>query len=58
MNTKKILDEFKKQLTQLYGKRLSAIIPYGSQAKGDFDQNADVEKLARLLKDGTPKRKS
>ncbi|RKY14499.1 MAG: nucleotidyltransferase domain-containing protein, partial [Planctomycetota bacterium] len=45
MNTKKILDEFKKRLAQLCGKRLSAIILYGSQARGDANEDSDIDVL-------------
>ncbi|RKY16990.1 MAG: nucleotidyltransferase domain-containing protein [Planctomycetota bacterium] len=45
MSTKKILEDFRKRLTQLYGKRLSAIILYGSQARGDADEDSDIDVL-------------
>lgn len=38
-----IIYEFSQQLRKLLGKKLSKIIVYGSYARGDFQENSDVD---------------
>lgn len=45
---KKILDELKKGLTELYGPRLKAVYLYGSYARGDYDRNSDLDVMIVL----------
>ena len=40
---KKILRELKKGLVELYGPRLKAVYLYGSYARGDYNQNSDLD---------------
>ncbi len=47
--TKKIAEEFKLQLKVLYGDELSELILFGSQARGDFDDDSDID-FAIILK--------
>jgi len=42
---KDILSEVKKKLKKLYGPKLFDVILYGSYARGDYDQNSDIDLL-------------
>ena len=39
----KILKQFIQEVSQLLGKRLKQIILYGSYARGDYDNNPDID---------------
>lgn len=43
-----ILAELKLRLTELYGERLSQLILFGSQARGDATEDSDVDVLVVL----------
>jgi len=43
-----ILSETKKVLEQMYGKELINVILYGSYARGDYDENSDIDILVVL----------
>ena len=45
---KKILKEFKEEIEKLYGKRLKAIILYGSWARGEAKDESDIDLLIVL----------
>ncbi|MCB9357497.1 MAG: nucleotidyltransferase domain-containing protein [Calditrichaeota bacterium] len=45
---KPILAELKQRLTDLYGERLSQLILFGSQARGDATEDSDVDVLVVL----------
>ena len=45
MSTKKIVEEFRKRLAHLYGEGLSAVILYGSQARGNANEDSDIDVL-------------
>lgn len=45
---KPILAELKQRLTELYGDRLSQLILFGSQARGDATEDSDVDVLVVL----------
>lgn len=47
---KPILNEVKRRLKKIYGKRLKKIILYGSYARGDADDGSDID-LIILLED-------
>jgi len=51
MKTEHILREFRKKAEKLYGKRLKRVILYGSCARGQANEDCDIE-LAIVL-DGT-----
>jgi predicted nucleotidyltransferase len=40
---KKILEELKRKLTELLGDRLKKLILYGSRARGDYDEESDID---------------
>jgi uncharacterized protein len=48
VNIKRLLAEFKKGLVQVYGKRLIAIYLFGSYARGDYDENSDLDVMIVL----------
>ncbi len=50
MKIKELIEEFKKEIENLYGKRLKQIILYGSHARGDFTEDSDIDLLI-ILKD-------
>ena len=45
-----IISQFKTTIQQLYGQRLSKIILFGSYARGDEQENSDIDFLV-ILKD-------
>jgi predicted nucleotidyltransferase len=45
---KPILAELKQRLTELYGERLSQLILFGSQARGDATEDSDIDVLVVL----------
>ena len=48
MRIKEILKEFKKEIENLYGKRLKNIILYGSWARGDATEESDIDLVVVL----------
>lgn len=42
-NIQKLLREFKKELTRIYGERLKGVYLYGSYARGENQQGSDVD---------------
>lgn len=47
-NITRLLEELKKGLSRLYGKRLKAVYLYGSYARGDYDEESDVDVMIVL----------
>ena len=43
-----VLEEFKREIKKLYGKRLRDIILYGSWARGDATEDSDIDVLVIL----------
>ena len=48
MKTKEAIEEFKKDVKKLYGKRLKHIILYGSYARGSATEDSDIDLLVVL----------
>jgi predicted nucleotidyltransferase len=44
----RLLAELKKGLTDLYGKRLKAVYLFGSYARGDYNNNSDLDVMIVL----------
>lgn len=40
---KKVLEELKRNLTELLGERLKKLVLYGSRARGDYDEDSDID---------------
>ena len=47
-NVKQLLTKFKKGLVQVYGERLKAVYLFGSYARGDYDENSDLDVMIIL----------
>ncbi|MCP1381511.1 nucleotidyltransferase domain-containing protein [Runella salmonicolor] len=45
-------NQLKKELFQLYGNNLASLILFGSHARGDFDEESDID-FAIVLRDET-----
>lgn len=43
-----VLTELRERLGRLYGERLSALVLYGSQARGDAEEGSDIDVLVVL----------
>ena len=54
-NVKPLLDEIEKGLKLLFDDKLTNIILYGSYARGDYDDESDVDIFA-LVKDNEPQK--
>jgi len=48
MKIRKVLEEFKREIKKLYGKRLRDIILYGSWARGEATEDSDIDVLVIL----------
>lgn len=48
VQTQQIVQQLKKSLAAFYGARLRSVIVYGSQARGDADQESDIDVLVIL----------
>ena len=48
MKIRMVLEEFKREIKKLYGKRLRDIILYGSWARGDATEDSDIDVLVIL----------
>jgi len=48
MKIKKVLEEFRREIEKLYGKKLRDIILYGSWARGDATEDSDIDVLVIL----------
>ena len=42
-NVKNIIDEFIIEINKILGKRLKKVILYGSYARGDFNEDSDID---------------
>lgn len=47
-NIKSLMAKMKKGLTELYGQRLKAVYLFGSYARGDYNQNSDLDVMIVL----------
>jgi predicted nucleotidyltransferase len=47
-DVRKLLAELKKGLTELYGQRLKAVYLFGSYARGDHNENSDLDVMIVL----------
>ena len=45
---KQLLTKFKKGLVEIYGERLKAVYLFGSYARGDYDENSDLDVMIIL----------
>ncbi len=50
-NLKQLSAEFKKAMQNLYGEQLAQVILYGSYARGDFNEDSDVDFAVILRRD-------
>jgi predicted nucleotidyltransferase len=48
LNIHHLLDELKKGLTELYGTRLKGVYLFGSYARGDYNNNSDLDVMIVL----------
>jgi uncharacterized protein len=53
MNQQLVISDFKSALTNLYGDRLYKIILYGSYARGDYNEESDIDFLVVLNDENT-----
>ena len=44
----KVVQEFKREVSKIYGSRLRKIILYGSYARGDYTEDSDIDLLLVL----------
>ncbi|MBI5565299.1 MAG: nucleotidyltransferase domain-containing protein [Chloroflexi bacterium] len=56
MNLHRVLDDFKTELRQLYGKRLQDVILFGSYARGDAWAGSDIDVMVVLAGEVSPGR--
>ncbi len=54
MNIPEIIPEFKANLQKLYGDNLQSIILYGSWARGEANENSDIDLMVVLTNKITP----
>ena len=54
MDIRAIVEEFKTRIEDLYGRRLSKLILYGSQARGEAADDSDIDLLVVLKGDVAP----
>jgi predicted nucleotidyltransferase len=47
-NVKSLMAKMKKGLTELYGQRLMAVYLFGSYARGDYNENSDLDVMIVL----------
>ena len=47
-DVKQLLTKFKNGLVQVYGERLKAVYLFGSYARGDYDENSDLDVMIIL----------
>jgi len=47
-NVKSLMVKMKKGLTELYGQRLRAVYLFGSYARGDYNENSDLDVMIVL----------
>ncbi len=47
-NVKSLMAKLKKGLTELYGQRLRAVYLFGSYARGDYNENSDLDVMIVL----------
>lgn len=47
-NIEQLLAKLKKGLTKLYGQRLKAVYLFGSYARGDYNENSDLDVMIVL----------
>ena len=47
-NVKSLMAKMKKGLTELYGQRLRAVYLFGSYARGDYNENSDLDVMIVL----------
>ncbi|MBL0062906.1 MAG: nucleotidyltransferase domain-containing protein [bacterium] len=52
---KPILDELREALAAHYGERLSKLVLFGSQARGDAEEDSDIDVLVVLKGEVNPK---
>lgn len=55
-NTLDILQELKESLKKLCGDQILKIVLFGSRARGDFDEDSDID-IALIVRELTPKLK-
>ena len=48
VNIQRLLEEFKKGLAGVYGERLKAVYLFGSYARGDYEENSDLDVMIVL----------
>lgn len=54
MGTHEIIEEFKRQIGQLYGSRLKKVILYGSFARGEGTDDSDIDLAVVLAGEVSP----